>query len=29
METKTIPKNEYFDLINLYNVITKKIERIN
>ena len=28
METITIPKNEYLDLINLYHAITQKIERI-
>ena len=28
METITIPKNEYLDLLNLYHKITKKIEKI-
>ncbi len=28
METITISKNEYLDLINLYHIITEKIERI-
>ena len=28
METITIPKNEYLDLINLYHLITKRIDKI-
>ena len=28
METITIPKNEYLDLINLYKLITQKIDKI-
>ena len=28
METITIPRNEYLELINLYELITKKINKI-
>ncbi len=28
METITIPKNEYLDLINLYQLITQKLDKI-
>ena len=28
METITIPKDEYLDLIKLYQIITQKIEKI-